>query len=451
MLHLGISMSLANILIFLFTEVFIVLMGFHATRLAARYVLHRQLSQGQKIPLTTPSSVVDALPYNSDLQPISPTPKLLLTLCRLFVIAISVYVGATLDGEVMHDTQPFRVTKSIAVSHHATRELTENTGTDISAVAKVSCLRLINDHRGILYKGYMAGSEVICEDGSVTFTEDVLIQAEIRDNYTSDFKGLSLKNMPITHGAAKAGANVSDTQIVYERKGVNLDTAADANGKVTITLVKKFTRNECIFGFHRSPSDGFNAPITLEISMLCDLEEVEFPRMLSAKPEFMPPGISFLLQVIDGMIVSTITNVAPRRKANAVMAMISVPGLAVGMMVALLATGLAIGLWVALKLSDVKSDFTSAKGVAELWGEEKFGERQMNGDFCGLFVALENEGKKAYLGSMDGLSIDEDSCYQSGNVGENSFAASVSLQFMSKSVEHSATTLSLESQSDDSS
>lgn len=438
MLRLGISVSLANILIFLFTEVFIVLMGFHATRLAARYVLHRQLSSGQKIPLTNRSSIIDVLPYNSDLQPVGATPKFLFTLSRLFVIAVSVYVGATLDGEVMYDTSQFKVTSSIGVAHSSARELTDNTGTDISAVAKVSCLRLINDHRGILYKGYMAGYEVICEDGSATFTENVLLDTEIKENCTANHDGLTLKNMPILTGAKEAGANVSDSSIVYTRKMDGSTSSPEDIGTITITLLKRITNEECVFGVHRSLGGGFNEPITLEITAICNMEVIDYPRMLSTKPEFMPPGISFLLQMINGVIVSSTTKVAPRRKARSVIAVISVPGLVIAMVIAIVETGAAIGLWAALKASDVKSDFTSVKGVAQLWGEEKFGMKRSKGDDCGLFVALQDEGKKAYLGSVDGLSLEEESNDRGQSPGEESLFKSVSFGFRRKSEEDSS-------------
>lgn len=435
MLRLGISVSLANILIFLFTEVFIVLMGFHATRLAARYVLHRQLSSGQKIPLTNRSSIIDILPYNSDLQPVGATPKFLFTLSRLFVIAVSVYVGATLDGQVMCDKSPFKVTSSISVAHRSSRVLTDNTGTDISAVAKVSCLRLINDHRGILYKGYMAGYEVICEDGSATFTKNVLLDTEIRENFTTNLDGLNLKNMAILTGAEEAGANVSDSSIVYKRKSDGSTSSPEDIGTITITLLKRITNEECVFGVHRSLGGGFNVPITLEVTAICDMEVIDYPRMLSTKPEFMPPGISFLLQMINGVIVSSMPKATPRRKASSVIAVMSVPGLAIAIVVAIVATGVAIGLWAAMKRSDIKSDFTSVKGVAQLWGEEKFGRKRSNGDDCGLFVALQDEGKKAYLGSVDGLSLDEESNDRGESSGEESLFKNVSFRFRRKSEE----------------
>lgn len=405
-LHLGISVSLANILLFLFTEVFIVLMTFHTTRLAARYLLNRQLSHGNKVPLTTTAySIVDSLPYNSDLQPVSGPIKLGLTLCRLTVIAISVYVGATLEGEVRHDTKPLNISFSTGMAPVPGGLLTNNGGPDMSATAKLSCLRLINDHGGILYKGYMAvaGSQIFCEDGLATFEEKILLQAEFREGSASDVTGLSMKGMNILRAKTQPDVTVSDTSIVYSPP--TEDGTSSGDSCKIVLHEEKDGGQDCVFGIRRMAGRGFLTPIDLNITTTCKLEVLDFSRMLSSKPTFLPPGVSFLLQVLDSMVISReTTEKGPDRRTDSVSAVIGVDGLATAIVVAIVATALGISLWVALRVGNIQSDFTSVKGVAELWGEEKFGTGTISSDDSGLFVALEGEDKTPYLGSIDGVS-----------------------------------------------
>lgn len=401
------------------------LMTFHTTRLVARYLLNRQLSHGNKVPLTPRFSIIDSLPYNSDLQPVSRPIKFALTLCRLAVIVISVYVGATLDGEVKHDTRTFKVHSSTSIAPVVGGKLTNNMGDDMSATAKLSCLRIIHNHSGILYKGYMAGSEILCEDGLETFGKKWLLKADFREGKLSEVAGLSMKGMNILRANTQPGVTVSDTSIMYSPSAEDSDSFAGES--CHIVLHKEYEEEEgdrkCVFGVRRTAGSGFQDPIDLNLTTTCAMEVIDFSRMLCTKPTFLPPEVSFLLQVIDSMVVSSKDDYSPERKTQSVMAVMSVGGLATSVSVAAIATALGIALWVALRVGSIKSDFTSVQGVAELWGEEKFGTARFSYD-SGFFVALEGEGKTPYLGSMEGASEADRSSADFGIPQDASFAMS---------------------------
>lgn len=392
MVQLSISVPLANILLWTFTEAFIVLMSFHGTRLLARYLLNHRLSRGHQVSLTSAPSLVDALPYNSDLEPLPRRAKLVLTAVRFAAVAISVYVGAALDGAVAPNHRTFAATLATGIATKDVGNLTRNDGNHIPAMAKLSCLRIMDNNNVALYRGYVAEGDILCEDGSMTYTKETLVHAQIRPD-PSYGSSMDLSGLNLIDVEAKGGLSVTDKAVTYN----STDEQGNRKESVRIQLISR-EGDLCTFGVQRSKGSGFDLDLYITLTMTCEVKILEFKRMLAPKPSWMPPRMSFLYQTLDALVLSERVTTAPTRKGGNVQATITLGGLATAIASAAIITVTSIVLWLALQQGGVKKDFTSVKGLAEMWADEKFGGVSQDG----VFVVLPKEGGSPYLGSMDG-------------------------------------------------
>lgn len=371
-------------------------MSFHATRLLARYILSQQLSRGDKISLTPAASLIDALPYNSDLQPLPHRAKLLLTLFRFAAVAVSVYVGAALDGAVAPENGSFAATEATAVATKSTEALIENTGLHIPAMAKLSCLRIVDNNHVTLYRGYVASQTILCEDGVMTYTKKALVSARIRDEDETKDQGEDISSLNIADQEPQSGRLVkNDKSIVYYRR---VGTDSDSPEETLRIVLMQRRGDACSFGVRRSSGSGFPEKVDVKLTTTCNVRILDFSRMLAPKPSFLPPRMTFLHQTLDAIVVSERVDGGPTPKGDVIQATITLPGLVTVVVTAVVITVSSIVFWFALRSTSVKKDVTCVKGLAEIWGEEKFGTTSQDG----VFVALAAEGGSPYLGSVDG-------------------------------------------------
>lgn len=405
MLRLDTSVGVANILLWGFTEVFVVLMTFQATRLYARHSLDKLLMRGKKISMRSSTKIIDSLPYNSDLQPVPSGTKISLTAVRIGVIAISVYLGYALDGVVRREKNNFDVRSSIDVAKALDSKLTENSGEDIAAMAKLSCLCIKSNSDVELYKGYIdASGDILCEDGFSTQEKEVLLAANIRPLEETPTEGQSMAGIKLFTQLLKddnavPGLSVTAKSITY--------SALDSSGKETgdncrIVLLEKKPKNICEFGFRRSAGSEFVDSVDLRIATSCDVQVVEYSRMLGPKPRSMPPRMAFLHQVIDATVVSHSTNTAPTRMGKEVIASITTIGLVAAIAVALLSTVGSLVMWWLLRRRRTQ-DLTSPQGMALVWGCEKYGRGVADLNGGDLFIGFDKKRQIPYLGSHDGI------------------------------------------------
>lgn len=384
-------------------------MTFQATRLFARYTLNRRLERGKKVRLSSTTGLLDSLPYNSDLQPVEGFVKVSLTALRIGAIAISVFLGYALDGTVRPNETPFAVSSAIDVASDLSNVLTVNSGEDITSMAKLSCLRISNNNDVYLFKGYVGGDDIICEDGMYTYSTKVLIASEIRSGQPVVLEGESMNGMNILNSVRRngkliPGLNISDRSITYER----LDRSGTATGdECRIVLNARKADGLCEFGVWRSAGSGFLNPVHLKITTSCQVQILGFPRMLHWKPVSMPPRMSFLYQVIDAIIVSVEAKTAPRRMGSRVVATVTFASVVVIVIIAISSTLASIGLWLSLRNGKMK-DLMSPRGIASLWGSEKYGQGSSELQTEDLFVALDENARLPYLGSMDRIPIEDD-------------------------------------------
>lgn len=404
MLQVNISVGLANILFWMFTELFVLLLPFQTTRLVAREWLTHALKRGQKISLRR--SFLDRLPYNGDIQPVQPRLKLGITLVRLSVVLASAYLGYALDGAIVEDNSRFPVVGTLDTVWEPgdKSSLTDNSGREAAAMAKLSCLRILADDRVTLYKGYFGGEKILCEDGDATFETKALLHANTDQNLKFPTRGESMSGMRIlesTESKPDYKLEKEKERIVFSRK----ETA----GEISIVLIEK--RNSisgtpgmwCSFGFTRTKGNGFEIDVTMLLSASCDVQIREFHRTLRPKPLNMPPCMSFFHQVADAIVIHRRATSIPRRKGKSVRAAFDVAGLSIGIAVAVLAGGM----WTCLQVvrwrrgGEEPVDVLSPEGVARLWGGDKFGRTRSSANDSDLFIAFDGTSKLAYLGSSD--------------------------------------------------
>lgn len=337
MVQLDISVNLANILLWLFLEVFLLLMAMTATSLIVRYSISKTLLRGNDVPLNPNSNlnlIIDKLPYNSDLHLVHKCLKLPLTLCRLAIIAITIYIGANLGAEPREQTNPVPVSSTLFLGPRSDALLISNSGDDISAMAKLSCLRIVTNNKIHLYKSFIFDNEeIICEDGVATFSKSLLLEAEIRATFRTPKEGLDMSGMPMFEStfeneSARQGLKRSGTALT-----VNITDESGTVGNVStrIVLIEPLENGKCLFGFWRSAGDGFEKRVDVKLHAQCTLQIAALERMFWPKPVFVPPRMSFLFQVIDAaLLAKRETKAPPLRDQNEAVATLPVVTIVIG-------------------------------------------------------------------------------------------------------------------------
>lgn len=391
------SVGIANVLLWCFTEVGVVLLTFAVTRQISSYLLTRKLNSGKKVKLSSKLGFIDRLPYNGDLRASDNAVKLCFTILRLGAIAASVYIGADLDGAVQNGHDRFTVTKSIDIAPTGGYALSENTGNDIAAMAKLSCLRILNNNDVVLYKGYiLLDEEILCEDGLVTVSEKVLVAAQIRPSPTPPkrgipMNGLNLYNATDVYGNKVQGLQVASRSITYQSQLVR--------DYVSIVLLNKTNDGLCRFGLHRSTGSGFASSVHLVLTTNCSLRVVDFSRLIHEKPDYMPPRMAFLYHFLDAVVVSTDKTNVPDRKGTNVVASISLAALCVAISIATMSLATMAVLRCATGRR-VMVDLTSAEGVASVWHFEKYG-KPTSTTSMDFYIVLDEQTRSPSLLSMD--------------------------------------------------
>lgn len=395
MLILNLSVSFSNILLWTFTELFIVLMTFQATHLFARYALNVRLQKGHKLPLTRPTSLLDMLPYNNDLHPAPPYLKAILTIVRVFVILVSVYLGFTLDAS-LHPVGPaFPVQSTTEIATTSRSTLTVNDGTEIAAMAKLSCLSIHDSSHLVLHKAYLSKDNILCEDGVHTPTTKTLLAAHLRPAAPTPLHGLALSAALLKSAQSSSESGIQ----IAQGKNAILYSPAQISEEVRILLLARLSDSQCTYSLSRTPGSGFQVPISIRINMTCDLVFANFSRLLRPKPAHTPPRMSFLHQIIDALVVSAPSSVAPPQLDGSVVATLSTSGIVVGLSVAFVSTVACLALCLLLKRGVVQENFMSPTGVASVWGIEKYGEESCRAADSGLYLAFDSKAKLPYLGS----------------------------------------------------
>lgn len=399
MIHLGVSVGIANILLWIFAEVFIVIMTFNATRLYASKINQGRLATGEKIPVPSTLSLIDRLPYNGDLLIVKEPTKLVLTILRVVAVIVSVYLGSILDGEVRHVGHRFEVTSVIDIAKLNMRKLSENSGNDISAMAKMSCLRIHNNNDVVLYKGYIGSKQdIVCEDGLATYTTQILVAAQIRAGESTPESGISMDGMSILKGLdSNKNVNSSSFSVIYRKQS---HSGNDIDEQIRIVLNRKMKDNMCEFGLQRSAGGGFQSVVDLKVNTTCSITIVDFDRLIQPKPPWMPPRMSFLYHFLDSVVVCADGITAPAQRGTTVDASVTVSGLCIGVFVAVVSTIVSTLLWATMR-GKQKVDLTSPEGVANLWHCEKFRLKLEESSFDNMYIALDQQKKCPYLGSLD--------------------------------------------------
>lgn len=399
-MQLGISVSAANILLWVFTEVFIICLTFNLTRLYASRQIYNKLEAGGKIAMPSTLSLIDRLPYNQDLLLLNDRTKLALTVVRFCVVIISFYLGSILNGAVRRSRHSFDVRSAIEISSLNATKLSKNFGNDIAAMAKLSCLRILNNNHVVLYKGYIASDEdIVCEDGLVTYSINVLASAQIRTGKQTPETGISMEGMNILNVSEEdeSSVDVSSLAIVYRERD---DVGKYTGEQVRIVLNKRTENGLCQFGLERSAGGNFQIVVNLQVTTTCMVQIVDYSRLIKPKPDFLPPRMSFLYHVLDATVVRVNETVPPVRKGSLVEATLTVTGLCVGVSVALVSSLTTIFYWCSMRRK-TKLDITSAKGMANLWLCEKFGLKPEESSSDNMFISLDKQRKCPYLESSD--------------------------------------------------
>lgn len=408
MVQLGISVGLANVLLWAFIEVFVLLMITTATALMGRQSINTQLLRGKEVTINGPNDLVDILPYNGELQPVRRAFKLPLTVVRLIIVAISIYICAMLDGEPEEDATPFRVSAATSVSPAEGASLITNNGLEISSMIKLSCLKILNNNDVVMYRGYAGEGIIICEDGVDTYSEDILLEAELRSGFETPETGEDLTGMNILESAVEnenlaSGMNISDTAVIFSE--IDESGAVEDVSTRIVLLERMNERNKCVFGMWRSNGTGFELRTDLKITTTCSLQTNAFDRLLRPKPDSIPPRMAFLHQIVDAVLVSHREENAPRRKDVKIVASLSLAAIILGSIVAFISTSLACGFAIAVRHGAVRPDLTSVGGVADVWASEKYGKDSDGTLLFQWIVADGGQGSVVCVSKEDGSEV----------------------------------------------
>lgn len=368
MIQLSISVGAANLFLWLLVEVFLILLSHTATRLVARFSVNRRLLSNSNISLNGPKDLIDKIPYNGDIFLARPPLKLVLTLYRICIVGISLYIGLNLDGDRELSRNPFPASSETFLSTTA-GDLTSNSGDDLNAMAKLSCLQVVDNNLVLLYKGYVSPSEhILCQDGNSTESENILLKAEIRATFRTPKTGLNISDTAMSTSAYDAQLTFIDLD--YNRLVVNAtdEEGLPINVAARIVLMKRLGEGKCQFGMWRSKGLGFSARVDIKVEASCNLRIAAVDRLLRPKPEFLPPRMSFLFQIVDSILLSKAAEEAPHLRKETIVATFPLRAtilLAVGIAVS---AGIYIVFSLIIRRGRIKNDLFSARGVGDVLG-----------------------------------------------------------------------------------
>lgn len=367
MVSLVLSVGVVNFIVFVFTKLLLHIMCKTSNSLMARHFVSKQLVRGKDVKFNPSPNLIDQLPCISDYR-LASHLKIPLTLIYLAIVGVSVYITASVDGENAKNPEAFPVSSALFLGPRSGGSLISNSGEDINSMAKISCLRILNNNEIVLYKAFVGSDfDIICEDGQDTFSKRILFKAEIRAAFRTPKTGKDMQDMPIYNSTfgneeARKGLELSNTALSVNKTdelGMVQDVAT------RIVLIERSEEEMCIFGIWRSAGDGFDVRVDIKLHASCRMQVAALELMLLPKADYLPPRMSFLYQVMDGILVSQRKTEVPSLRDNErVVATLPLATIIVGFATAALCMISAAALYVVVRCSKVQEDVSTETGVA---------------------------------------------------------------------------------------